>query len=102
MRLRHQAERQRDIAELQIEVDQHGPPAALGERGAEVRRGHRLADAALGSEHADQRAGIRAHARAVLRLRVTALRMRELHVTTNLLGDVRPRVQNDQIVRASG
>ena len=44
-----------DVPELQVEVDQRDRLAVLGERDREVGRGQRLAGAALGAEHADQR-----------------------------------------------
>ncbi len=53
--LRPQPKRQRDVAELQVEIDQHHAAAAREQRQREVAGDHRLADPALGPEDADHR-----------------------------------------------
>ena len=55
-------EQRAQVAELEAAVDEHGPLVVLAERHGEVERDRRLADAALGREHAhDPRAGDRGH-----------------------------------------
>ena len=56
--LRDEAEREPEVAELEIEVDGRHAVAGVGERDGEVGRRQRLADAALGPEHADQLTGV--------------------------------------------
>ncbi len=89
--MRPQAERQADVAELQVDVDDHRRPAALGERHREVARRERLPGAALGPENRDQLTGRR-------RGRRTAPPGdRLLEGERELCGRLR---QRDQVVRA--
>ena len=68
---REQLERDRDVAEGQVEVDQaHLPGAVVGQREREVDRDRGLADAALGREDRD-------HVAVVLRGLGAAERLRE-------------------------
>jgi hypothetical protein len=52
--LRRKPEAEGDVAELEVEVDERDPLAALREADGEVRRRQRLAGAALRAEDADE------------------------------------------------
>ena len=66
--VRCDAEREPEVTELQVEVDEHDLLTAHRERDREVGRNERLAGTALGSEDADQRRSrLAGHGRRALR-----------------------------------
>ena len=91
--LGREPEAERDVAELEVEVDERDLLAALREADGEVGRGQRLARAALGPEDADELRVLGDHRRLV------ALLAREqlVHLEAHLLGR---RREHDDVVCA--
>src|SRR3954451_1772122 len=100
------AHHDRRIAELQVEVEQQRLATLLGERSREVRRGDRLAGAALRREHRDHAAGLDSRDDRRLALGVRGLADREDHVVHQLredehVGDVGRQRFLEQLVRGA-
>ena len=85
--VRREPEREAEVAELQVEVDEHDLLAAHRERDREVGRDERLAGSALRAEHADERRGrLAGGGRRAARLPGDRLLQREAHTSSGSCG----------------
>ena len=106
--VRLDAEHDRGVAELKVEVEQECPlPPVLGQRGREVRRQHGLPGPALGREDGDESTLPPAAVRLLLATCVAGLPDREDDVVGELrkqqdVGDVRVQRVFEQARRAAG